>query len=342
MTVVVKNNQCQQRQLTEPVRDDSLLVSKEKMRQRRRNRSDCTPINGTAINGQRYPRVRFPWLLPLLPISTHQQQRLTQVLNLPNSRLERTRQRPRPRTASIRTSERGIPPWLVPTTSTPQLQVSLNFKALNDKRLNEIEERSRHLPPLKFIVPVIKQLLRGKNLNTPYTGGLGSYAMVLMVIHFLLNEGDLRLFNLGQLLYKFLRFYSTFDHRKYEIHVTITGTRLEERKISEDGANGELNDQNNPSIINIRDPLDHTNNVGSSSFRYGLVRECFLQAYSQLHNALIFTGRDSILSSIIQLSPEFLRKRQGMNRLIQYSTLRGLLQNHPVQRQTTTSTEQSQ
>ncbi len=78
------------------------------------------------------------------------------------------------------------------------------------------------LEPLIF---VLKNLLKNANLNDPYTGGLSSYGLILMVVSYLQSQlesnksiliGDV---NLGRLFVEFLCYYGIiFDHTKYVIY----------------------------------------------------------------------------------------------------------------------------
>lgn len=90
------------------------------------------------------------------------------------------------------------------------------------------------LPPL---VLVLKQFLYEKGLNNTYTGGLGSYCLVLMVISFLQSKRfsgnnifnndnkagfeEKGKFNLGILLLEFLELYGKkFDYNNMGISIS--------------------------------------------------------------------------------------------------------------------------
>merc|ERR1711865_299237 len=67
------------------------------------------------------------------------------------------------------------------------------------------------------VVMFLKQLLVTSNLNDPYSGGLGSYALTLMVAFVMQNkvaDGD----GIGQCLLAVLEYYmNTFDASKHRI-----------------------------------------------------------------------------------------------------------------------------
>ena len=72
------------------------------------------------------------------------------------------------------------------------------------------------IPPLRPLTFVLKYFLASRGLNEPYTGGVGSFMLQLMIVSFLQNrERDAfnyrraSLYNLGALLVEFLELYST-------------------------------------------------------------------------------------------------------------------------------------
>lgn len=88
--------------------------------------------------------------------------------------------------------------------------------------MNEYEA----LEPLLYS---LKNLLKNANLNDPYTGGLSSYGLILMVVSFLQNHlicgksikinPDNSFSNLGRLFLEFCWYYGMiFDHTKYVIN----------------------------------------------------------------------------------------------------------------------------
>mgnify|MGYP001133510738 CR=1 FL=1 len=64
---------------------------------------------------------------------------------------------------------------------------------------------------LKYLVLVLKCFLQQRQLNEPYSGGVGSYALILMIVSFLqANAGET---NLGALLTEFMHLYGvTFNY----------------------------------------------------------------------------------------------------------------------------------
>lgn len=85
--------------------------------------------------------------------------------------------------------------------------------------MNEFEA----LEPLLYS---LKNLLKNANLNDPYTGGLSSYGLILMLVSFLQNQNEhgkdistKKESNVGRLFLEFCYYYGVvFDHNKYVIN----------------------------------------------------------------------------------------------------------------------------
>jgi len=116
-------------------------------------------------------------------------------------------------------------------------------------------------------------------------GGLNSYCLVLMIVSFLqLSQRSSGSSNLGDLIIDFLALYGTeFNYQTTGISVTNGGSHF---KISE--ADFALYNNNNigtPPMI-IIDPLNPSNNVGSSAYAMYRIKEAFHIALLALLSAL--------------------------------------------------------
>lgn len=94
------------------------------------------------------------------------------------------------------------------------------------------------LEPLLY---ALKNLLKNANLNDPYTGGLSSYGLILMLVSFLQNQRannkPIKIkedFNLGKLFLEFCWYYGVmFDHTKYVINAyPLNGNEMYQEKES--------------------------------------------------------------------------------------------------------------
>lgn len=72
------------------------------------------------------------------------------------------------------------------TDKETDLKVDISFNMINSVRAAElIRIYMRTYPCLPYLVFVLKQFLLQRNLNEVWTGGLSSYALILMVVRFL-------------------------------------------------------------------------------------------------------------------------------------------------------------
>ena len=76
------------------------------------------------------------------------------------------------------------------------------------------------------LILVLKQMLDIWGFNDPYTGGLSSYALFLLIVSFLQAKqtpNELRHVNLGRTLLEFLKYYAELDVKKFAIACSIPG-----------------------------------------------------------------------------------------------------------------------
>ena len=73
-----------------------------------------------------------------------------------------------------------------------------------------IKELQMKYIDLRNIVLIIKKLLAKHNLHKPYTGGLGSYSIVLMTSTYLERFGINKFSALSKNLQEFLKFYGKY------------------------------------------------------------------------------------------------------------------------------------
>jgi len=141
------------------------------------------------------------------------------------------------------------------------------------------------LPPLRPLTFVLKYFLAARGLNEPYSGGVGSFMLQLMIVAFLqhrerdaVNFQRPSVYNLGSLLLEFLEMYGNdMNYLTTGISVRLDGFffpkgAADRKAIFGSGARSE-------SLLALENPLDPTQNVGQSSFRYGMVQRAFAVAY---------------------------------------------------------------
>lgn len=169
----------------------------------------------------------------------------------------------------------------------------------------------KQYPLLDKLVMIIKQFLYQRNLNEVYTGGIGSYSLILLIVSFLQhnprvgdNSEDV---NLGILLTEFFELYGrNFNFAKVGIKVDGTGCYFNkmEHGMSE-------------STLCIIDPADPTNNVGRVCFGLWNVKCAFEHAFVTLSHVLNtkdqYPSNKTILSLIVSIADEVVEHRKWVD-----------------------------
>lgn len=212
-----------------------------------------------------------------------------------------------------------------------QLAVDISFNSPTGPRNSDVVcALLERYPAARPLICVLKYLLYSHALNEVYTGGLGSYALALMVVAHIQRQSlggadsigatasstsaaqgttstasttstTAPTPDLGALLLSFLRFYSV------ELDYARQGVAL----LREDGTGSTLFgkrdhgwlDPERPHLLALEDPSDPDNDVGRGTFRIAAVRQLFRDAYEQL-TAPPFTPV-SLLALLFDVPPWF-------------------------------------
>jgi len=152
----------------------------------------------------------------------------------------------------------------------------------------------KYLDKYKSAVPLLhllKYFLFSRGLNEPFRGGIGSYALMIMLISFFQmrykkkdssgaeipdSEVHLEDEDLGALFQDFLYHYSTeFDNRNKGITIRNGGSFFSKKE------RGWFN-HTTPDLFSLEDPHDLGNDVGRSAFASSVVKQEFRRAYDEL------------------------------------------------------------
>ena len=135
---------------------------------------------------------------------------------------------------------------------------------------------------LKPIILALKTLLNNGNLNNPYTGGLSSYGLVLMVVSFIQSKIDSQKYNsnspiiLGETFLNVLGHYGIFfDFNKFII-ITYPVYPIKDDNNEKETSFPFINNSHELIII---DPLNKQNNVAKSTFQFMNIKMAFMIAY---------------------------------------------------------------
>lgn len=170
---------------------------------------------------------------------------------------------------------------------TYNIHVDLSFERTNGlDAARRIRRWLDSTPGLRELVLIIKQFLRSRKLNNVHVGGLGGYATIIMVYHFLklhprVSTGNMAVMeNLGTLLIEFFELYGrnfSYDHLIIAIDLTNDSPKylLKSR-------NPVLNSGRGQFSIIIQDPSDPANNITRSSYNLRDLKKAFGGAYQLL------------------------------------------------------------
>ena len=176
---------------------------------------------------------------------------------------------------------------IIKLVSNDKFNFHIDISIENEKHfgLKTVELIKSYLNTYSVLEPIIlalKTLLNNGSLNNPYTGGLSSYGLTLMVVSFIQSEIDSGKFNnenpniLGETFLNVLGHYGIFfDFNKY-----IILTYPVNNDIEKDNNNNNIYQfgSNNHELI-IVDPLNKVNNVAKSTFQFMNIKMAFMIAY---------------------------------------------------------------
>lgn len=208
------------------------------------------------------------------------------------------------------------------------------------------------MPVLRPLTFVLKYFLAARSLNEPYSGGVGSFMLQLLIVAFLqhrervaLNYRQQTVYNLGLLLVEFFKFYGLdFNYFTTVISVRNDGFFFPKGERKEVFWN-----DGRSNLLALENPLDPSSDVGKPSFRFQMVsllpcilafavfvsvshaswlvkvQRAFALAYRTLmaHVTVPFEPTTSILGTILPVSDEMLSRKYLKKRDRPLSAKRG-------------------
>lgn len=192
-----------------------------------------------------------------------------------------------------------------------------------------MRDEMRKQPAVRTLTLILKHFLEMRRLNEVFTGGLGSYSIMCLVISFLqahplIQSGLIRAHeNLGVLMMEFFELYGkNFNYEVVGISVLDDGVYFEKEN------RGWVN-EGRPNNLSIEDPQNIENDISKGSFAVNAVRQSFEHAFNVLKCAIneyeAYLGRrverassatsiyeknePSLLGSIISFNDKLLRHR---------------------------------
>ena len=152
--------------------------------------------------------------------------------------------------------------------------------------LCQLGQQHQAMAPL---VCILKQLLREQGLNSPYTGGLSSICLSLLVTVHLLHNQHVPGSDLGDALMSFLAWHAQLDY-------DVSGISL---------GNGYFGRPRDGSALFVEDPLQPNvgRNIGSSCFAIDAVKAAFKNAHCALQghsgNGVAYSPAQPVVSTML-------------------------------------------
>jgi len=168
----------------------------------------------------------------------------------------------------------------------PELQsikLDITVKGTRHKGLEAVDIVKGYLkqyPQLSSLVLIFKYMLKITELNNPYTGGLGSYGLLLLLVGFLQRKNDWsKNISLGQWFIWILDFYARWDW-----FCVCVAPKSPNEKISGKEDEIFINLSQYLEVPIIKDPLvqDQLNNVARTSTQIAKILDIFSVSLNSL------------------------------------------------------------
>ena len=158
-------------------------------------------------------------------------------------------------------------------------------------------------PCLRPLGIVLKVYLSHRNLNDTFTGGIGSYVLLSMIVSFLqhrekqLKDAGFTLSaNLGVLLLEFFELYGG------KFNFVETGITMDGKYFSKRDRVGDWFDASRPTLLSIENPHDPGMDMGKNSYFMGKVRRAFEHGRQVMQALMSDDGCGAILPNLLRVS----------------------------------------
>jgi non-canonical poly(A) RNA polymerase PAPD5/7 len=198
-------------------------------------------------------------------------------------------------------------------------QFDISFDVANGPASAEIvRENMKRFPALRPLTTVLKAFLHQRGLNEVYSGGIGSYALLCMVMaHLQLHNttckstwagshgaSDASEGCLGTLL---IDFFELFGRRLVAEDVGISCGGKGPGFFKKRDRN--MYEEARPFLWAIEDPQDETNDLGRNSYACRQVKSAFEHAFTVI-TAPVDSRDGFLLRRIVQMDPSWAKSRQ--------------------------------
>lgn len=216
----------------------------------------------------------------------------------------------------VKVVDKAFVPLLKLTMAETGAKVDISFNMVNG--LNNVAMIKAYGKTYPFLPPlflVLKQFLVCRDLNEVYTGGVSSYALILMIVSFLQkHQRDHKLEpNLGVLLLEFFDFYGRlFNYATATICLVNGGSYISKQLMQQRMTHG-----HSPGMLSIEDPIQPGHDVCRSCYGALSMKQAFEYAFVHLERAVLSNTKDKnpgILHLILGVHPDEVKFRETVNR----------------------------
>eukprot|EP01018_Ginkgo_biloba_P003375 Gb_02324 [translate_table: standard] len=182
---------------------------------------------------------------------------------------------------------------------------------------NFIKDAIAQIPPLKPLCLVLKIFLQQRELNEVYSGGIGSYALLVMLMTHLqmhwsrqgpMGRSNFLERNLGILLIDFFDLYGR-KLNAWDVGVSCrSGGQFFPKNLR-----GFLNSKR-PYLLSVEDPQAPENDIGKNSYNIPKVRAAFNMAHrllTDIENDDLVSSQYTILGRIVRVDKKLLERKAG-------------------------------
>ena len=204
------------------------------------------------------------------------------------------------------------------------IQFDVSFDVANGPASADIVKRNtRRFPALRPLTTVLKCFLAQRGLNEVYSGGIGSYALLCMIMTFLqLRESieasewagergreDASEGCLGTLLIDFFELYGRKLNSE-EIGISC-GDAEKTTSTNRFFVKSEKNfyDERRPFLLSIQDPQDPENDLGRNSYAWRSVKAAFEHAFTVITAPVGASKEVFLLGRIVKMDTEMMKLR---------------------------------
>lgn len=180
-------------------------------------------------------------------------------------------------------------------------------------------------PLLRPLAIILKYYLKQCRLNDPWTGGIGSYTLLILITSFLqlhtpskgksdkVTEDE----NLAIILINLLKFYGKeFDYKNLVISIRNGGSYLTKKMKN-------WENENFVDALSVEDPQNPDNDIGRSSFSINQAKISFLRGYNLLTNENFKTPHNSFVSKLLMISDNEISLRNEIKKIYGFTKKNG-------------------